>query len=86
MKTNVARFTMIKQNLYKRGYSMPLLKCLGPPKARQALDEVHEEDCGEHLRGRALAAKVLRAGFGLLFAMTLQRRYDHVTNANSMFL
>ncbi|XP_052189925.1 uncharacterized protein LOC127799739 [Diospyros lotus] len=49
--------------LYKRGYSIPLLKCLGPREAQQALEEVHEGDCGEHLEGRALVGKILRASF-----------------------
>ncbi|XP_052189984.1 uncharacterized protein LOC127799805 [Diospyros lotus] len=63
LKTKAARFTIIGQELYKRGYSVPLLKCLGTWEADQALEEVHEGDCGEHLGARALAGKVLRAGF-----------------------
>ena len=63
MRIVAACFSLVDNVLYKRGFSMPLLKCLGPEEARQALDEVHEGDCGEHLGGRALAAKVLRAGF-----------------------
>ncbi|XP_052208820.1 uncharacterized protein LOC127812465 [Diospyros lotus] len=63
LKTKAARFIVIGQELYKRGYSVPLLKCLGTREADQALEEVHEGDCGEHLGARALAGKVLRVGF-----------------------
>ena len=63
LKTSATYFTVIGQELYKRGYSAPLLKCLGPQKAERALEEVHEGDCGEHLGGRALAGKILRASF-----------------------
>ena len=51
------------QDLYKRGYSKPLLKCLGPWEAQQALEEVHKGDYGAHLGGRALVRKILRPGF-----------------------
>ena len=30
IKIKVARFTMIDEILYKRAFTMPLLKCLGP--------------------------------------------------------
>ena len=42
---------------------MPLLKCLGPEEVDYAIRETHEGICGEHLGARALAAKILRAGF-----------------------
>ena len=63
LKTSVTRFTVIGQELYKRGYSAPLLKCLGPQEAEWALEEVHEGDYGEHLSGKALVGKILRADF-----------------------
>ena len=63
LKTSAARFTVIGQELYKREYSAPLLKCLGPQEAEWALEEVHKEDYSEHLGGRALAGKILQVGF-----------------------
>ena len=42
---------------------MPLWKCLGPEEVDYAIRENHERICGEHLGVRALAAKILRAGF-----------------------
>ena len=63
VKTSTTRFTVIGQELYKRGYSAPLLKCLGPQEAEQAMEEVHEGDYGEHLGGRMLAGKILWALF-----------------------
>lgn len=70
IKVRGARFTIIDGTLYKRSFTMPLLKCLGPQEAEYALAEVHSGICGEHLGGRALAAKILRAGF---FWPTLQQ-------------
>ncbi|XP_072072044.1 uncharacterized protein [Arachis hypogaea] len=49
--------------LYKRGISQPLLKCLNAEEAREVMDEVHEGVCGNHIGGRALAAKIVRIGY-----------------------
>lgn len=42
---------------------MPLLKCVEGAEADYVLAEIHEGICGQHLGGRALAAKALRAGY-----------------------
>ncbi|XP_039128919.1 uncharacterized protein LOC120265065 [Dioscorea cayenensis subsp. rotundata] len=63
LKMRAAHFTLINGVLYKKGLSMPLLRCLQKQDAEYALAKVHEEICGQHMGVRALAAKVLRAGF-----------------------
>ena len=45
--------------LYKRSFTLPLLKCLPPSKVDYALREVHEGIYSNHLGGRALAYKIL---------------------------
>ncbi|XP_072090445.1 uncharacterized protein [Arachis hypogaea] len=50
-------------DLYKRGFSRPLLKCLGPSEAEAAIAEVHDGICGPHTGCRSLATKILRAGW-----------------------
>ncbi|XP_077228372.1 uncharacterized protein LOC143861320 [Tasmannia lanceolata] len=57
-----ARFSLSSDNLYKRSYTLPYLKCLRPGDAAYALQETHEGICGEHLGGKALAIKVLLRG------------------------
>ena len=54
---------MREDNLFKRGYSMPLLRCLTEVEARKALHEVHEGVCGNHAAGQSLALKLLRLGY-----------------------
>ena len=49
--------------LYRRSYSYPFLKCVGPTEARLVLQEIHEGVCGNHVGGRALAYKALRQGY-----------------------
>ncbi|XP_016172929.1 uncharacterized protein LOC107615377 [Arachis ipaensis] len=56
-------YTNIEGELYKRGFSQPLLKCLNKDEAKEVMDEVHEGVCGNHIGGRALAAKIVRTGY-----------------------
>jgi hypothetical protein len=63
IKKKAAKFVIIADQLFKRGFSSPLLKCLAPRQAEYVIAEVHEGACGTHIGGRALASKVLRAGY-----------------------
>ncbi|XP_042415389.1 uncharacterized protein LOC122004592 [Zingiber officinale] len=63
-------YVMIGDQLYKRSFSGPLLKCLGMEEADQALREIHLGCCVSHVGGRTLARKVLLAGY---FWPTLQK-------------
>ncbi|XP_016206511.1 uncharacterized protein LOC107646883 [Arachis ipaensis] len=62
-KRQASFFTLLNDQLYRRGYSRPLLKCLDRTEAEIALAEVHEGICGTHSGARSLAHKILRAGF-----------------------
>jgi len=42
MKQQCARYTMINEDLYRRGYSTPLLKCITNKRAEYNLTEIHE--------------------------------------------
>ncbi|XP_019432725.1 PREDICTED: uncharacterized protein LOC109339689 [Lupinus angustifolius] len=56
-------YTLLRGTLYRRGFTAPLLKCLGLEQADFVLREVHEGSCGHHLGAASLAKKVLRAGY-----------------------
>ena len=49
--------------MYKRGFITPLIKSLGPNETQEVLADVHDGICGQHLGAKALAKKVLRAGY-----------------------
>ena len=49
--------------LYIRGYSISLLKCVPPSKAKYIMKKIHEGICGNHVRGQSLAFKTLRQGY-----------------------
>jgi ribonuclease HI len=56
-------FILVGGQLYKKGISQPMLKCVTETEGIQILREVHSETCGSHSWPRALAAKVIRQGF-----------------------
>jgi hypothetical protein len=56
-------FALIEGQLYKKGISQPMLKCVTETEGVQILREVHSGTCGSHAGPRALAAKVIRQGF-----------------------
>ena len=60
---------MLDNKIYKRGFSMPLLKCVAEPDASNILKEIHEGLCGGHTRGNSLAQKVITQGY---FWLTLK--------------
>ena len=63
LMVRVARFVLIKDVLYKRGFSHPYLRCLGNEEADYVMREVHEEICGNYSWLRSLVHKLMRAGY-----------------------
>ena len=49
--------------LYKKGFSMPYLKCVDEEEAKYILEEIHERVCGDHTSPRSLVSKVVRIGY-----------------------
>ena len=63
MKRTSSRFIVFRGELLKKSFSAPLLKCVGPTDADYILREIHLGICGNHIGGRTLAHKALRAGY-----------------------
>ena len=59
LKVQVARFILMKDVLYKRGFSRSYLRCLGPEEANYVMRKVHEGICGNHLGSLLLAYKLI---------------------------
>ncbi|XP_016169624.1 uncharacterized protein LOC107612427 [Arachis ipaensis] len=55
LRREAAKYTVIQDQLFKKGLSQPLLKCLHPDQTDYVLREVHEGCCGHHIGGKALA-------------------------------
>jgi len=58
-----AKYTTIGDDLYKRGYGQPLLKCVAAEQAQYIIKELHESICGYHSGARTMATRILRVGY-----------------------
>ena len=47
-----ARYILMDEVLYKRGFSQPFLRCLASDEANYVLREVHEGACSNHSGAR----------------------------------
>ena len=63
LKVRASRFMLIRDVLYKRGFSRPYLRCLSHNEADYVMREVHEGICGNHSKARSLVHKLIRAGY-----------------------
>ena len=63
VRKRVARFTILNNILYKRGFSIPYLKCINKEEARYILEEIHEGICRDHASLGSLVSKVIRTSY-----------------------
>ena len=60
---DAVRYVIVSGQLYRRGASQPLLRCVTREELLQVIEALHEGMCGAHVGGRALSLRVLRAGY-----------------------
>ncbi|KAK2456096.1 hypothetical protein QL285_003492 [Trifolium repens] len=63
VKRRACSYALLDGTLYRRGFSIPLLKCIEEDKVDYILREIHEGINSQHLGGRSLARKALRDGY-----------------------
>ena len=63
LKVWATRFILIKDVLYKRGFSCPYLRCLGNEEADYVKREIHEGIYENHSGLRLLVHKLVRTGY-----------------------
>ncbi|XP_022154404.1 uncharacterized protein LOC111021681 [Momordica charantia] len=63
MARKAARFILRDGALYRRGFSLPLIKCVTPEEGIYILREIHEGVCGNHSGVGSLSAKVVQQGY-----------------------
>ncbi|XP_052189979.1 uncharacterized protein LOC127799798 [Diospyros lotus] len=63
LKRRAQKFILINEELYKRSFTQPLLRCVRPRKANYVLREIHEGICGSHIGARTLYQKAFRQGY-----------------------
>ena len=70
LKVQATQFILIKDILYKRSFSHPYLRCLGPEEADYVMRKVHERICRNHSGLRSLVHKLIRVGY---YWLTMQK-------------
>ena len=63
VRKKAARFTILNDTLYKRGFSMPYLKRVDEEEAKYILEEIHQGVCGDHTGPRSLVNKEIRTSY-----------------------
>jgi len=63
MHKKASQFMLIGEELYRRGFSNPLLKYVTNCQAQYIMMELHTGICGLHSGSRTMAARVLRTGY-----------------------
>ncbi|GAU40562.1 hypothetical protein TSUD_35790 [Trifolium subterraneum] len=76
IRKRACSYVLLDDKLYRRGFSIPLLKCVEETRIEFILQEIHEGINEQHIGGRSLARKALRAGY---YWPTMQNNAkDHV--------
>lgn len=63
IKLRSAQYMILGEVLYKRGYSLPYLRCLALDEANYVRREIHEGICDNHSGVRSLAHKAICQGY-----------------------
>ncbi|XP_050277971.1 uncharacterized protein LOC126719467 [Quercus robur] len=63
VQKRAARFTILNDELYKRGYSQPYLRCVEGEEDKYVLEEVHGGICRDHIGAKSLVRKIMRTGY-----------------------
>ncbi|XP_068476783.1 uncharacterized protein [Phaseolus vulgaris] len=63
VKKSSSKFTLIDGDLFRFGFTHRVLVCVHGEQCTRIMSELHEGVCGSNVGGRALASRVLRAGY-----------------------
>ncbi|KFK26842.1 hypothetical protein AALP_AA8G300800 [Arabis alpina] len=62
VQKQAARYVLLDGNIYRWGFSGPLLTCVEGQEARLVMEEIHSGSCSNHSGRKALAIKIKRHG------------------------
>ncbi|GJX28581.1 reverse transcriptase domain-containing protein [Tanacetum coccineum] len=63
LRAKIGQYTMESGVLFKKGYLVPMLRCVGPLQANYVIREIHIGSCGMHMGPRAVVRKAMRQGY-----------------------
>ena len=85
LRVRSARYVLMNEVLYKRGFSQPYLRCLASDKANYVSREVHEGAYGNYSGARSLVHKVVAQGItGQTCKLMLKHMLRSATSANGL--
>jgi len=56
-------YTLIEGELFRRGFSRPILRCIAKEKAEYVMQKIHEGIYGYYSSPKTMAARILRVGY-----------------------
>ncbi|GJX67310.1 reverse transcriptase domain-containing protein [Tanacetum coccineum] len=63
LRTKINQYTLEDGVLFKKGYLVPMLRCVGPLQANYVIREIHMGSCGMHSGPHAVIRKAIRHGY-----------------------
>ncbi|GJR16134.1 reverse transcriptase domain-containing protein [Tanacetum coccineum] len=63
LRTKIGQYVMESRILFKKGYLVPMLRCVGPLQANYVIREIHMGSCGMHVGQRDVIRKAVRQGY-----------------------
>ncbi|GKD46885.1 reverse transcriptase domain-containing protein [Tanacetum coccineum] len=63
LRMKINQYILEEGVLFKKGYLVPMLRCVGPLQANYVIREIHMGSCGMHVGARSVVAKAIRQGY-----------------------
>ncbi|GJV12265.1 reverse transcriptase domain-containing protein [Tanacetum coccineum] len=63
LRAKIGQYVIESGILFKKGYLVPMLRCVGPLQANYVIREIHMGSCGMHIGPRAVVRKAMRQGY-----------------------
>nr|GEU37696.1 reverse transcriptase domain-containing protein [Tanacetum cinerariifolium] len=63
LRAKIGQYTMESEVLFKKGYLVPMLRCVGPLQVNYVIREIHMGSCGMHVGPRVVIRKAGRHGY-----------------------
>ncbi|XP_021770969.1 uncharacterized protein LOC110735102 [Chenopodium quinoa] len=63
IKKDSVLFIIFRGMLYKRGFSLPLRRCITAYELARLIEELHEGDCENHAGGRSMSLEAMKRGY-----------------------
>ncbi|GJV32382.1 reverse transcriptase domain-containing protein [Tanacetum coccineum] len=76
LRMKINQYILKRDVLFKKGYLVPMLRCVGPLQANYVIREIHMGSCGKHIEAKSVVAKAIRQGY---YWLTMHRDARNVT-------